>query len=273
MKAKSIAYRYWKTLVVVIFLIVGYVVGRYNSRSSIENPIYTLSRFQNDEGKYGYRNSLGEVVILPQYDEAYYFREGLSVVKQSGLWGAISYDGKLRIPMIYHYLEPFECGLAMAVVDGRYGYIDHMGQWRIAPVYEEAKSFSEGRAGVLKDGKWGFINSEGKVVIPFQYEWVWGFNEGRARVKIPERPNRTLVIDHNGAVVTDSHLVVEDYSDGLAQIVIGNGVGFINHYGEIAISGNYHMGIPFNEGRARMVTFDGRVVLIDVRGDIVKQIR
>lgn len=48
-------------------------------------------------GKWGYANSSGEVVIEPAYDEAKSFSNGLAAVREGELWGFINTDNQLVI--------------------------------------------------------------------------------------------------------------------------------------------------------------------------------
>ena len=54
--------------------------------------------------KWGYINLKGEVVIPPQYDEAYLFSDGIACVMIDGKYGFINKIGETVIPCNY----PFE---------------------------------------------------------------------------------------------------------------------------------------------------------------------
>ena len=84
------------------------------------------------DGKAGFIDEAGKVVIELQYDDAVFFVEGLAKVKKDNQWGFIDKTGKLIIPL--HY--------------------------------KDVNSFSEGLAKVKKDAKLGFIDKTGKVIVP-----------------------------------------------------------------------------------------------------------
>ena len=48
-------------------------------------------------GKYGYINKSGEMVIKPQYDAATSFEDGIARVKYDGKWGSIDNKGTLKL--------------------------------------------------------------------------------------------------------------------------------------------------------------------------------
>ena len=68
------------------------------------------------EGKYGYADKTGQIVIAPQFDEAYRFREGLAGVRFRGRWGFIDKNAEWVIePKPWRPFGFFE-GLAMVAV-------------------------------------------------------------------------------------------------------------------------------------------------------------
>lgn len=108
-------------------------------------------------GKWGFVNRTGKVVVPFQYDSAYWFTDGLAAVKQNGKWGFINLKGKLVTPLQYDAVEPFFDGLAL----------------------------------VKQNGKYGFINTAGDVAIPLQYDFAFSFeHDGSARVRLNDEPFR-----------------------------------------------------------------------------------
>ena len=120
--------------------------------------------------RYGYVDTLGQVVIPLKYDYARDFSEGMAVVAK-GEWSGKSGYGK----------RDFE-------FTGKYGFIDRRGNEVIAPIYDGAADFSEVLAAVGQMGKyyvrWGFIDAAGTLVIPCKYYEVSSFRNGRAVVCI-----------------------------------------------------------------------------------------
>jgi len=52
----------------------------------------------NKQGKYGYINKKGEVVISPQFEDACSFSDGAAAVLKDGKWGYIDTSGNFIIP-------------------------------------------------------------------------------------------------------------------------------------------------------------------------------
>ena len=96
-------------------------------------------------------------------DNLYFSKEeGLADVKKDGKYGYIDKEGHVVIPFEYDYAEDFSEGLAQVRKDGKYGFIDKEGHVVIPFEYDDAEDFSEGLAHVEKDGEWFYINQKGE---------------------------------------------------------------------------------------------------------------
>lgn len=117
----------------------------------LDNNVGYLELFRDTNGKYGYKNNCGEIVLSCQWDDAYAFTDGLARVKAAiGKWGFIDKSGK----------EIIKC------------------QW------DDAKPFREYFAAVKDDkNNWGYTNLKGEVVIRCRWYNAWNFKGGVARVK------------------------------------------------------------------------------------------
>lgn len=105
------------------------------------------------DGKHGFINARGEVVIEPRFHECGHFHEGLARFRKVDKWGFIDLNGNIVIPA----------------------------------QYDEALDFSEGLAAVRKGKFWGFIDHQDSLVIPFMYTKALSFKEGLAPVKMGEK--------------------------------------------------------------------------------------
>ncbi|MCL2816465.1 MAG: WG repeat-containing protein [Oscillospiraceae bacterium] len=52
-------------------------------------------------GKFGFADTTGKIVIPFEYDDAYCFAEGLAAVEKNGKWGFINKLNEAVIPFIY----------------------------------------------------------------------------------------------------------------------------------------------------------------------------
>ncbi len=141
-----------------------------------------------DNGRYGYMNAVGDIIIEPQYSYAYGFCEGLAaVVNDDDKYGYIDETGKLVIPFRFEHdpictytHQAFWNEIAIVVVDGKYGCIDKKGNYIVEPVFDYADDFSEGLALVEKGGLYGYIDTKGNYVIEPQFALASPFSDGYA---------------------------------------------------------------------------------------------
>jgi hypothetical protein len=94
------------------------------TRNSATNNAAGLERFQQ-EGKIGYRDAVGGVVIKPQFAEAGDFSWGLARVKPDakGSWGYINGSGDEVIPPQYAAASDFVDGIAVVLRNDKFVYI------------------------------------------------------------------------------------------------------------------------------------------------------
>ncbi|MDR3351675.1 MAG: WG repeat-containing protein [Zoogloeaceae bacterium] len=101
-----------------------FISGAEPDKPHAEKP--PLGEFIFFDGKHGYINGKGEIVIPPRFDYADDFaNNGLAYVKENGKWGWIDKTGTFIIPPRFDNAWPFaDNGLAPVKENGKYGYID-----------------------------------------------------------------------------------------------------------------------------------------------------
>ncbi|MGG3806412.1 WG repeat-containing protein [Metabacillus fastidiosus] len=231
-------------------------------------------------GKDGFIDKKGKMVIKPQYGQAMGFSEGLSGVEIKGtyLWGFIDKKGKMIIKPQYHNVSSFSEGMAQVFLNGKQGYINKSGKQVVKPQFRWSSDFSEGLAAVEINGKKGFIDKTGKVKIKPQYDIVEDFSEGRAVVAKLDKIGlgRYGVIDKNGKIIVPlKYDYITSFSEGLASVMLNRQTGFIDINGNYVISPqNWQVSIygGFSNGLALMLTgpaFNEKVQFIDKSGKTV----
>ncbi len=91
--------------------------------------LFAISR----DGKWGFIDSSGKVVIEPQFEAAYPFTEGLSRIQLNGEWGYINREGALVIKAQFDGADRFSEGLARVQAGHKWGYIDTTGKYVFEP--------------------------------------------------------------------------------------------------------------------------------------------
>lgn len=102
------------------------------------------------------------------------FAEGVAAVKIDGKWGYVDKSGKIVISPQFVYAGQFKSGLAAVALkkfDKRiYGFIKKDGQFAILPQYDSVHEFKNDLAAIFfrdssgETSKWGYINKTGRYV-------------------------------------------------------------------------------------------------------------
>ena len=112
------------------------------------------------KGKWGYRDWKGNVIVAPQYEEAFGFSEERGCVEMDGKLGYIDRNNNLVIDFKYDCANSFSEGLASVTVGEKSGYIDPDGNQVVDFIYDIATPFSGGKAIVRLDDRWGVLSRE-----------------------------------------------------------------------------------------------------------------
>ncbi len=269
-----------RLIVAVVILTLG-LVGAASAQRSVVAETGALFPARQ-QGKYGFIDRTGKIVIKPRFEGAGGFFEGRALVQAADKWGYIDTAGKVVINPRFDFANPFYDGLALveegkreyfinrdgtAVIDvtgqsagffhtgrarikpsGKVGYIDRTGKPAIPTRFDGGLGFSEGLAGVKQGGKWGFIDLQGATVIPPQFEEVDFFAEGLAAVKLQGKYG---FIDKTGKIVIElQYDFVRGFSEGLAAVRLENRYGYIDRQGRMVIPSQFREAFPFSESLA-----------------------
>lgn len=103
------------------------------------------------------------------------FSEGLASVRINGKWGYINRTGQIVVPTQFAHAGMFKEGLApVAIKNGRrriYGFIDHTGRFSIQPQYDLASEFNNGLAAVSAMNSRGEFDKHGYIDKSGKYIW------------------------------------------------------------------------------------------------------
>lgn len=160
-------------------------------------------------GKTGFRDLDGKIVIEPIYAMAEMFSEGYSAVTVGEKHGFIDETGKYVLPLqSYEFLGSLHNGLADFRINDKVGFINIKGEVIVKPQFDWADEFSEGLCvvrndnGKLGSGKNGYIDTTGKLVIDFKYKYAGKFENGKAKVQLDKD---FVYIDKTGNIIADTN--------------------------------------------------------------------
>lgn len=140
----------------------GFLLAKKETQNKTIDSNSLFPVIQN--GKWGYIDKTGKIVVEPQFDEAWSHTEGLAGAKIRGRWGYIDKRGKIVVEPQFNNIFGFSEGLAAIETGGKWGYIDKTGKIVINPQFDKAYSHSEGLARVKIGDKLGYIDKTGKYV-------------------------------------------------------------------------------------------------------------
>lgn len=236
----------------------------------IGSPLFLVKQ----NGKYGYIDRNGKIVIKPQYEYAGSFSEGLAFVYINGKLGYINRYGELAINNIFNDGFNFKEGLAAVEIErdnnSIWGFINKTGEFVIQPNFESVGNFSEDRAVFWKGNKSGVIDKKGNVIIEPKYDYIRDFKEDLAGISLNGKDG---FIDKNGSIVIEpKYEFTGNFNGGLAPVCLDGKYGYVDKTGKFIIKPKFQDAIDFSEGMA-CVEIDNKWGFIDKTGEFVIQPR
>lgn len=234
-------------------------------------------------GKIGYIDKTGKLIISPQFDNGQKFSEDFACVVVNGKTGFIKESGEYLVSpqfnstyggCYYDFREGFS---SVSVGDYRkikgkwvdeskWGVIDAKGQVTFFPGFTFLSDFREGLAFFKKGGLTGYIDKNFDVVIKPQFKSAGDFYQGRARATSVDgsefyidKTGRRLFVNRAGC----------DFQHGMACFSVKGKWGYINLKGEIVIEAKFDQGNYFGDNGLAGVKVGKKWGFIDKAGKFV----
>jgi len=154
-----------------------------------------LGRVKVLDGKFGYLDTLGHLVIDTIWEEGEEFSEGFTKVRKDNRFQFIDKSGGLLSPESWDMAFAFKNGYARVSNGGWWGLLDRKGNLVIQVKYEDLGQIANNRIPVELKGLWGYLDSLGKVRIEPKYEEVSPFQGQYAAAK---KGSHWIIIDQTG---------------------------------------------------------------------------
>ena len=225
------------------------------------------------QGKWGYVDKTGKVVIPFLYSEATPFDGHWASVKRNGRYGVIDKTGKeITVHRPLAKLSRFSEGLAAAKakIEGPWGYVDWTGAFVIKPQFDRADDFSSGFAAVAVKGTWSYVTPTGTVALVTPYYRAYGFGEDGLALVQDVRHGRYGYIRQDGKVaIKPQYREARSFSEGLAPVRVGDRWGYVTTSGATAIPPRFTEAFPFNGGRALVLDGTSSFFFVDSNAERV----
>lgn len=191
-------------------------------------------------GKWGYINTTGNMVIPCVYEDVWPFKNECAIVKQGGKYGLINKRGEILVPCVKSdddYVPLPHDGVICIYIENleETKCIDVSGN-HLFTISGRVGDFSEGVATITsykEEGKYsiGVINKSGEYIIPEGiYSHISAFHYGVAQV-ISETTGKTGYINHQGEYVVPikyDGIYWGAYPSPIACAIIGDKYGYVD---------------------------------------------
>lgn len=195
----------------------------------------------NAQPKYGYVDSLGQIMIPFEYDKIGFFKDGFAWSKKDGKIGVIDQNNQIVIPFEYDNLSggsnkntSFNEGLLGLCKDGLCGYVDKRGEEVIPFIYEKVNAFANGVAWVKQYGYWGLIDKEMNELTDFKYRSVGVVLDGRGLSWVSVTKEVYGIINQKGEVLVPLRYGFEkirglgSFENGVAKWIKDGRFGYVD---------------------------------------------
>lgn len=248
------------------------IKASYTRATNFKDGFAIVSR---DDGKPFYIDITGRKLAAPVFEEAWLFTDGLAGVKINGKWGFIDRRGKLVIPAKFDSADGFCRGRAVVGMrigeTIKFGFIDKAGRYTLRPSVNYITAFADGIALFSNNAKfvqrstyfvvdggalYGLIDPTGKIIVEPKFDSISRFHEGFAEAV---SAGRTGFIDKAGKWLEGfDGYVTRWFSEGLAATyVAGKGYGYADKNAKFVIGPRFIEGKEFSGGLAPVKTEKG----------------
>lgn len=166
------------------------LIEKNNEITYIKHFSEGLAPIELKGNRYGFVDTLGKIVIEPEYSTVGYFSGGFAWVRvKNKTIGFINKKGEWIIkPQFARVKKGFdeESGMSMVKMkssDAHWSYVDTTGKMHYFKLAEEHFEFSEGLVMGRLNDKYGYLNNKDEWSITPVFDAVANFNNGYAPVK------------------------------------------------------------------------------------------
>ncbi|HET8734768.1 MAG TPA: WG repeat-containing protein [Anaeromyxobacteraceae bacterium] len=236
--------------------------------ASAPGPLFPVLR----EGKWGFIDRAGRVVIAPRFTRADRFSERLAAVQDGAVLGYVDETGRLalvpkeRPAGLLH--RPFSSGRAAVRVGSRWGFIDRTGALAIPARFTSADDFSDGYAMACDEDGCGYVDPAGRGAVVYGVLGSGPVKGGMACVSLAMGMGRQRVglrkVD--GTAIPGEWEGCGNLSEGLIAVRLDGLWGFVDASGRAVIPLRYDHAGDFSGGLAPVTVEGGRCGYVDRAG-------
>jgi len=203
---------------------------------------YMVCRAKKDTA-YGLIDNNGAEILPFIYDRIGEFSDSLALVAKDGKYGYVNSKGELLVELKYDFYTEalvwgkFKNGYTKFLKKDKYGMLNAEGEEIFPAIFEDLGEYSESDLiAVKKRGKWGYSDKNLRLILPYKHELTRTFVNGRGLIKTAEG---WQLIDEKGKFQLDSALEEIIIKDSLYYIRAANKWGILDMNLNIVLSAEY----------------------------------
>jgi len=225
----------------------------------------TFYPYKND-GKYGFIQRNGDIVIEAKYDQVSPFREGLSIVLSGEFYGAIDKRNHLVIDAKFDDMEDFNLGKSIVEKDNVFGLVDRVGNFIFPLEYEDMGWLTDSLLYAKKNGLFGIYNSANVVQSELFFEDIIPFDGKLARVV---KNGKVGFINRELSLVLQTEFDdLITYTDSSFIYTIADKMGLVHIKNNWKTNAVYDEIYPLHYGISMVRTKD-KLGYIDAKGNLI----
>lgn len=235
-------------------------------------------------GKAGFASRDGKLLELGSYDSIAPRASGDRFsVSKNGRFGYVDTAGEIVIPLEYEAARPFQGGYAFVMRAGKWGVVDPNGKTVVEPLWEEVAEVYEATANyewrAVRNGtRWGVVDRSGREILPLRYDeipnptppLVAAVTQGRP---IYVRPGGEIAFDvpcpaaRQGKDPDAKGFPFFDHPIAMISCGKHRKLGLVDVSGRVVLAPEWDNISQFDHGHA-VVTRGSKKALVDVHGSI-----
>ena len=228
------------------------------------------------DGKWGYINKSGNVVVKATYNSASHFVEGMGKVakindRDEYLYGFIDETGREVIPPKFVTVSDFDGGSARVKIRENYFYLLKNGTVLTQNAFDDIYAATNGISIFKQNDKFGYADFEGNIILSAKFTSAYNFSEdGFAIVSTNEgRKLKYGIITKEGTfLVEPEYTGIKHFVEGFSALKDGSKWNIIDNKGRLVSETSFESVGEFSNGLIN-VKKGGKWGFIDSAGKII----
>lgn len=235
---------------------------KLNGKTIIDATFQELAIVENSKkvfvqakqnNKFGLLDSLGNVLILCEFDSIYGITDSTTFVMKNKLKGLVKLDGQVIIPSEYESISVDSLGVIILKKNNKYGILLNTADSliEIVPFVCDRVEQNGFFYIILTKEKYGLIDNLGRVIIPFNFDEIVEIGrideEQYFVFRVADKGKYGLFSNRRGNLTDAVYDKIEPFQNKIALIKSGNKWGFIGIRGEILLKPVYDELEQFND--------------------------